>query len=45
MYVPAHAEAAQHIYSSLGFTKDKDLGKPEIAPGGYDDIQDWVRKL
>jgi hypothetical protein len=38
LQVPSNAEAAKHIYSSLGFKKDVDLG---VAPG-YGNLEDWV---
>lgn len=41
LMVPSDAEPAKHIYSKIGFQKDKDLGD---APG-YGNLEDWVYKL
>lgn len=38
LQVPTAADAAKHIYSSLGFRKDKDLGETPV----YGNLEDWV---
>jgi hypothetical protein len=38
LQVPRDAAAAKHIYSSLGFKKDKDLGDHPL----YGGLEDWV---
>lgn len=38
LQVPSSAEAAKHIYSGLGFRKDKDLGDTPM----YGNLEDWV---
>ena len=38
LQVPSNAEAAKHIYESLGFKKDKDLG----SVIGYGMLEDWA---
>jgi Acetyltransferases, including N-acetylases of ribosomal proteins len=41
LQVPSNAAPAKHIYSKIGFKKDKDLG---FAPG-YGNLEDWVYEL
>lgn len=41
LQVPSNADAAKHIYSSLGFKKEKDLGQ---VPG-YGNLEDWAYKV
>jgi ribosomal protein S18 acetylase RimI-like enzyme len=41
LQVPSEAGAAKHIYGSLGFKKDKDLGWTPT----YGDLEDWVYKV
>jgi ribosomal protein S18 acetylase RimI-like enzyme len=41
LQVPSDAAAAKHIYSKLGFAKDKDLG---VTPT-YGNIEDWVHNV
>jgi ribosomal protein S18 acetylase RimI-like enzyme len=38
LQVPSQADAAKHIYSSLGFKKDKDLGQTPM----FGNLEDWV---
>lgn len=41
LQVPSDAAPAKHIYSGLGFKKDKDLGEVPI----YGNVEDWVYKV
>lgn len=41
LQVPSAAAPAKHIYSGLGFKKDKDLGDTPM----FGNIEDWVYKL
>lgn len=41
LQVPSDAAPAKHIYQSLGFSKEKDLGE---VPG-YGNLEDWVRHI
>jgi RimJ/RimL family protein N-acetyltransferase len=41
LQVPSNAEPAKHIYSQIGFKKDKDLG---VVPG-YGNLEDWALRV
>jgi ribosomal protein S18 acetylase RimI-like enzyme len=41
LQVPSNAAAAKHIYTSVGFRKDKDLGDTP----SYGNIEDWAYRI
>ena len=41
LQVPSDAQAAQHIYASLGFSKEQDLGNSSL----FGNLEDWVLNI